>query len=128
MVEIALEPFGKEHADDETPEPYYLDLEGEDGEEHDCGSRAETSDAPAESEAESSQHELEVDDLVGRVEQVVAQKGFFPSFRGYLLYSQHVVEGNKIEANSAAEDEHERWIPTLMDLKKSQNVHSSHHA
>ena len=86
MVEIALEPFGKEHADDEAPEPYYLDLEGEDGEEHDCGSGAETSDAPAESEAESSQHQLEVDDLVGGVEQVVAQKGVFPSLRDIYFF------------------------------------------
>ena len=56
VVEIALKSFGDQHADDEAAEPDYLDLEGEDREEHDCGPWAKTPDAPAEPEAECPQH------------------------------------------------------------------------
>lgn len=80
VVEVPFQPLGEEHTDDQAAEPGHLDLHSEDGEEHDCWSGAEASDSPTESEAEGSEDQLEVDHLVGGVEQVVPQDGFLSAW------------------------------------------------
>lgn len=54
MIKVALQPFGKEHTDDEAAEPYDLYLDCEDREKHDCWSWTKTANTPAEPKAESS--------------------------------------------------------------------------
>jgi cbb3-type cytochrome oxidase subunit 3 len=88
VVEVAFESLGEEHAYDQAAEPDKLDLEGEDGEEHDGWSGAEASDSPAQSEAEGAEEELEVNCLVGGVEEVVSQDGLLSEWgREYFMRS-----------------------------------------